>query len=94
MKTVKVRNVVLGEGKPKIIIPLVDATRASLADSARRVLAYPCDLVEWRADYYNTYSSREWGVASNYHLCIDVSSLGIDKTVDFIEKFVRERNGL
>ena len=25
MKTVKVRNVVLGEGKPKIIIPLVDA---------------------------------------------------------------------
>ena len=47
-----------------------------------------------RADYYNTYSGREWGVASNYHLCIDVSSLGIDKTVDFIEKFVRERNGL
>ncbi|MBO6005551.1 MAG: cytidylate kinase-like family protein [Paludibacteraceae bacterium] len=47
-----------------------------------------------RADYYNTYSGREWGVASNYHLCVDVSSLGIDKTVDLIEKFVRERNGL
>ena len=40
MKTVKVKNVVLGEGKPKICIPLVDATRKGLADSARRVLAY------------------------------------------------------
>ena len=64
MKTVKVKNVVLGEGKPKICIPLVDATRKSLADSARRVLAYPCDLIEWRADYYNTkYDPEETAAA-------------------------------
>ncbi|MBO6150794.1 MAG: type I 3-dehydroquinate dehydratase [Clostridium sp.] len=64
MKTVKVKNVVLGEGKPKICIPLVDATRKGLADSARRVLAYPCDLIEWRADYYNTkYDPEETAAA-------------------------------
>ena len=64
MKTVTVKNVTLGEGKPKICVPLVDATRKNLADSARRVLAYPCDLVEWRADYYNTkYDPEETAAA-------------------------------
>lgn len=47
-----------------------------------------------RAEYYNTYSGKEWGAAKSYHLCIDVSSLGIDGTVDFIEEFVRRRNGI
>lgn len=47
-----------------------------------------------RADYYNTYSGKEWGAAKSYHLCIDVSSLGIEGTVDMIEEFVRRRNGM
>lgn len=59
MKTVKLKNVVLGEGKPKICIPFVDDTREGLAASARRALAFPCDLVEWRADYYNIKNDPE-----------------------------------
>lgn len=42
-----------------------------------------------RSEYYNYYSYKTWGAAATYHLCIDSSALGVDKTVDFIEEFVR-----
>lgn len=42
-----------------------------------------------RSEYYNYYSYKTWGAASTYHLCIDSSVLGIEQTVEFIEKFVR-----
>ena len=44
-----------------------------------------------RAEYYNYYSYKTWGAASTYHLCIDSSVLGIEATVDFIERFVRQK---
>ena len=36
------------------------------------------------ARYYNFYTSRHWGYANNYDLCINTASYGIDGTVDFI----------
>lgn len=33
---------------------------------------------------YNFYTDEEWGMAKNYHLCLDSSYLGIDKCVDMI----------
>ena len=47
-----------------------------------------------RAEYYNYYTSKKWGIASSYHLCIDSSMLGIEGTVDFLESFIRRRLGL
>lgn len=47
-----------------------------------------------RADYYNYYSSKKWGAAASYDLCINSSLLGINDTVDFIEMFVRKRLNL
>lgn len=44
-----------------------------------------------RAAYYNYYSYKTWGAATTYHLCIDSSSLGVEKTTDFIESFIREK---
>ncbi len=41
-----------------------------------------------RANYYNTYSGKEWGRADSYDLCINVSKIGIECTVDAIERFV------
>ena len=42
-----------------------------------------------RSEYYNYYSYKTWGAAATYHLCIDSSVLGIEKTIDFIEEFVK-----
>ena len=43
-----------------------------------------------RAEYYNYYTFGNWGVASNYDLCIDSSILGIEGTAEFIIDFVKK----
>lgn len=40
-----------------------------------------------RQDYYNFFTFGDWGVASNYDLCVDSSILGIEGTADFIIDF-------
>lgn len=42
-----------------------------------------------RASYYNYYSDRKWGIASHYDLCVNSSELGIDKTVDLLEAYIK-----
>ena len=41
-----------------------------------------------RANYYNYYSSKKWGRADSYDLCVNSSILGIDGTVDLISDFI------
>ena len=41
-----------------------------------------------RASYYNYYSSKDWGDAKSYDLCIDSSLLGIEGTVELLEKLI------
>lgn len=45
-----------------------------------------------RAAYYNSYTDRQWGKASNYHITINTSVLGIDKSVDVLQKFIESYN--
>ncbi len=52
MKTIKVRNVELGAGVPKTIVPIVAKTRAAILEKAAEITKLPADLVEWRADFY------------------------------------------
>ena len=40
-----------------------------------------------RAQYYNFFTQKHWGIASNYDLCINRSALGTDKTADLIIEF-------
>lgn len=44
-----------------------------------------------RADYYNFFTFTEWGVASNYDLCLDSAILGIPGTADFIIDYAKRR---
>ncbi len=41
-----------------------------------------------RADYYNYYTGKNWGDSSSYHLCINTSLLGIEKTTEYVRSFV------
>ena len=47
-----------------------------------------------RASYYNYYSSKKWGEAKSYDLCIDTGLVGIDGAIELILKFVelKEKN--
>ena len=44
-----------------------------------------------RADYYNYYSSKTWGAASTYHLCINSSIFDDEGTADFILEFASRK---
>ncbi len=44
-----------------------------------------------RANYYNYYSNKTWGMATSYHLCINSSALGINGTTDYIGDFVAKK---
>ena len=39
-----------------------------------------------RASYYNYYATGSWGDVSNYDLCVDTGTLGIEGCVDLICK--------
>ncbi len=41
-----------------------------------------------RASYYNYYTSKRWGEASGYDLCIDSGKFGIDGSVEFLKQAI------
>lgn len=41
-----------------------------------------------RASYYNYYSSKKWGEAAGYDLCLNTGILGLDGAVHMIREFV------
>ena len=45
---------------------------------------------EQRQSYYNYYSSKKWGRADSYDLCINSSILGIEGTVKLIIQYVED----
>ena len=52
MNAVKVRNTVIGEGMPKICVPIVGITKEAILDEARAITKLPADVVEWRIDWF------------------------------------------
>ena len=52
MNTVKIRNMVLGEGVPKICVPIVGVTKEDILKEAEAITKLPADIVEWRIDCF------------------------------------------
>ncbi|MGN0399899.1 MAG: type I 3-dehydroquinate dehydratase [Blautia sp.] len=52
MRTVRIREIVIGEGIPKICVPITGKSRAEIEEETRQVKEMNPDLVEWRADCY------------------------------------------
>lgn len=53
MKPVVVRNCRIGEGTPKIVVPIVGITEQEILEQAAAIRALPVDVVEWRADWFS-----------------------------------------
>ena len=52
MKTVQVRNITIGEGRPKICVPIVGQTKEDILLEAGTFERIPVDVVEWRVDWF------------------------------------------
>lgn len=53
MRTVRVRNLTIGEGRPKICVPIVGRTKAEIMEQAKCCLLTEADMAEWRADWFD-----------------------------------------
>lgn len=52
MNTVQVRNVTIGQGLPKIIVPIVGQTKNEIIAAAKSFADVALDIVEWRVDWF------------------------------------------
>lgn len=66
MKTVTVDHITIGDGLPKIIVPMVGNTAEELEKEAELMQTLDCDLVEWRIDFFEQVSNFQ-AVASLSH---------------------------
>jgi 3-dehydroquinate dehydratase-1 len=51
-KVIKVKDVIIGEGVPKICVPLVGCTVKELIEEAIYLKTLDLDVVEWRVDFF------------------------------------------
>ncbi|WP_456077916.1 type I 3-dehydroquinate dehydratase [Mogibacterium diversum] len=52
MNTVKIRNIEIGSGIPKICAPIVGATKEDILVEAENIGSLPVDIAEWRVDWF------------------------------------------
>lgn len=72
---------------------------APLADRVRRVASRhsisqeeAADMIakmdKRRAAYYDFYTDKRWGDSGSYHLCIDSSILGLERSAEIVRQFI------
>lgn len=63
MASVRVRDLVIGEGIPKICIPIVGKTSKEILDEGANLSTLDLDLVEWRVDWFEGIEDTDEVVA-------------------------------
>ncbi|SEF92791.1 3-dehydroquinate dehydratase [Thermomonospora echinospora] len=64
IRTVVVDGVVIGEGSPKILVPITGDTPERLRAQADALTGRPVDVVEWRADHFGALADTAAVVAA------------------------------
>lgn len=60
MNTVKIKNITIGEGKPKICVPIVGETKEEILKEARAIASdSSVDIAEWRSDWFEEADDTE-----------------------------------
>lgn len=83
MQSITIRNTVIGEGLPKIIVPLMAAGEKELLEEIEAVNRLRPDIIEWRADVYEHVDSldavkaclKSCGKSQAQHRCFSHSEL-------------------
>lgn len=63
MASVRVRDLAIGEGVPKICVPIVAKTTTKIIDEAAGLIDLELDLVEWRIDWFEGIEDTDAVVA-------------------------------
>ena len=87
MNTVKVRDIEIGAGAPKIIVPIVGVTKNDIIEEAKTFHSIPVDVVEWRVDWYEDIFDFEKVEETAKQLR---EECGIDKKANLRDYFTAE----
>ena len=49
---IKIKNIKLGEGAPKICVPVIEKNEKEIIKYIKYINKLPIDIIEWRADFY------------------------------------------
>ena len=52
-KSLLIRGRTIGQGAPKIVVPIVGKTKDGILSSANRIHEMKADIVEWRVDWFS-----------------------------------------
>jgi 3-dehydroquinate dehydratase-1 len=86
MSTLKIKNVTVGEGTPKIIVPLVGTTRDEILKEAKLVSELRPDVVEWRVDFYEAVEN----LSAVKELLGELRDLFVDELLLFTFRSLKE----
>ncbi|MED4202531.1 type I 3-dehydroquinate dehydratase [Neobacillus mesonae] len=67
-RSITVRGVTIGQGTPKICVPMVGRTLTELLEEANRLKTIDLDVVEWRADFFEHVDNREKVIDALYQI--------------------------
>lgn len=62
--------------------------------SSFEAVRYINRLDKYRESYYTYHTGKKWKNPSNYDLCLDTASLGLDNSVALIEEYLRLKFGI
>lgn len=90
MNQLKVREIVLQPGRPKVAVPLVSGYPADIIAECEEIRMLPCDIIEWRADNYlaaiddlDGYLSDKNGYLDMIKILDDINYIAGDKPLIF-----------
>jgi len=89
MSELKVRNLELGKGKPKVCVSLVAKNFEELFSEALRLSKLDCDVIEWRADYFMYVHDRRFMMKAAYFVRYAIE----DKPLIFTYRTLQEGGG-
>lgn len=77
MNSIKIKDIIIGDGIPKICVPIVGHNEAEIISAAKIIKTTKHDLVEWRVDYFEgvTDSSSVNNVLSSLSSILDNSPI-------------------
>ena len=78
-------------GDPDVKAKRISELRGITPEKAKDVMT---KADKKRANYYNYFTSKKWGDAASYDLCINSSKVGFDGAIDLILEYIKlkERN--
>lgn len=52
MKTIQIKDQIIGEGIPKICVPVTGKTKRKIIEESKEIKTSQADMAEWRVDYF------------------------------------------